>query len=36
MGPYSYAARGVYTYIDGETIAKYYDVEGNEIERPAA
>jgi hypothetical protein len=29
-------SKRVYKYIDGETIAKYYDVEGNEIERPAA
>lgn len=29
-------SKRVYTYIDGETIAKYYDLEGNEIQGPAA
>lgn len=29
-------SKRVYTYINGETIAKYYDLEGNEIQGPAA
>ena len=29
-------SKRVYTYIDGETIAKYYDLQRNQIERPAA
>ena len=29
-------SKRVYTYEDGKTIAKYYDLEGNEIQGPAA